>query len=397
MPMQRFRKGGAIVAAVCGATMIAPAGASAADAIFGLTDDNRIVRFNSDTPNKVQHSFTVQGLQGGETLVGIDVRPANDTLYAVGTTNRIYQVNPVTGATRAAFGPFSPPPLAGTSFGVDFNPVADALRIVSDAEQNLRIPFTGGNAGNAVEDAPLQYAPGDQNAGQNPDVAGAGYTNSFPGADATQLFDIDTARDVLVRQDPPNAGTLRTIGPLGVDAQPQAGFDISPQENVAYAALRVPGSTRHALYRVNLLTGSAGTVDERATIGTDATLRGIAVATGRVDDDRTAPESSLAFSSTILESNVNPLKPSVSCDEACTITVDARVEGRPAGSGTARLDDAGRVTVEIPLNATARRRIARPGTERISLNVSVVDAAGNVTTQTGRLSRTQTAQGRLNG
>ena len=39
-------------------------------------------------------------------------------------------------------------------------------------------------------------------------------------------------------------------------------------------------------------------------IGTDATLRGIAVATGGVDDDRTAPEMSVAFSSTILESNV---------------------------------------------------------------------------------------------
>ena len=61
--MKRFSKGGAIVAAVCGATLAAPAGASAADAIFGLTDDNRIVRLHSDTPRKVQE--TVAQVKGG--------------------------------------------------------------------------------------------------------------------------------------------------------------------------------------------------------------------------------------------------------------------------------------------------------------------------------------------
>ena len=394
MDIKRRICGGVIAA---GALLCAPTTASAADVIFGLTDDNRIVRFHSDTPNKVQGTVPVQGLQQGETLVGLDVRPENDTLYAVGTTNRVYQVNPLTGATRRAFGDPFAPPLNGTSFGVDFNPVGDALRIVSDADQNLRIPFRGDNAGTAQEDGQLQYAAGDPNAGQNPAVAGAGYTNSFPGADNTTLYDIDTARDVLVRQDPPNSGTLHTVGALGVDAEPQAGFDVSPQGNVAYAALRVPGATRHSLYRVDLNTGSAGSVDERAVIGTTAQLRGIAVATGAVDDDRTRPEMSLAFSSTILESNVNPLKPSISCDEACTITVDARVEGIRAGSGTATLDEAGRVTVEIPLTPAAQRRVRRKGTELFVLNVRAVDAAGNVTEQNGRLSRTQTITARREG
>ncbi len=394
--MHRSKRGGALAAAVCGALLCAPAAANAADAIYGLTDDNRLLRFNSDAPGKVLQTVPVQGLRAGETLVGLDVRPANDTLYAVGSTNRIYQVNPVTGASRTAFDPFAPP-LVGNSFGVDFNPVADALRIVSDADQNLRVPFTGGNAGNAQEDAPLQYAAGDPNAGQNPAVAGAGYTNSFPGASSTVLYDIDTNRDVLVRQDPPNAGTLNTVGALGVDADAQAGFDVSPQGNVAYAALRTPGTARHQLYRVDLSTGRAAPATAKPAIGTSATLRGIAVFAGGVDDDRVRPEMSLAFSSTILEQNTNPLKPSISCDEACTITVSAQVEGRAAGTGSATLDDAGRVTVEIPLNATAQRRIARAGTERIRLDVRAEDAAGNVTEQNGRLSRTQTAQARLNG
>ncbi|MDQ3740802.1 MAG: DUF4394 domain-containing protein [Actinomycetota bacterium] len=391
MNLIRTMTGGAAAAAL----LCAPGAAQAADVVYGLTDDNRIVRFNSDSPSRVLQTVPVQGLQAGETLVGIDVRPANDSLYVVGTSNRIYRVNEVTGATRVAFGdPFAPPALNGTSFGVDFNPVADALRIVSDADQNLRVPFGGGQAGRAQEDSQLQYNAGDANQGQNPAVGGAAYSNSFPGADTTALFDVDTARDVLVRQEPPNAGTLNTVGPLGIDADAQAGFDISPQGNVGFAALRTPGAARHALYRVDLTNGRATPAATKAEIGTNAVLRGIAVATGSVDDDRTRPEMSVAFSSTILEQNTNPLKPSISCDEACTITASARVEGRAAGSGTATLDDAGRVTVEIPLNLTAQRRIAREGTELIVLNVRAVDAAGNITEQNGRLSRTQTAAAR---
>ena len=386
----------AALAGACTALLAAPGVASAADAIYGLTDTNRIVRFNSDSPGRVLQTVPIQGLQAGETLVGLDVRPENDTLYAVGTTNRIYQVNPVTGATRPAFRAFSPA-LNGASFGVDFNPTNDSLRIVSDADQNLRVPFSGGNAGDADAQDPLQYAAGDANFGQNPAVAGAGYTNSFPGASDTTLYDVDTNRDVLVRQDPPQNGTLTTIGSLGLNAEDQAGFDVSPQGNVAYAALRAAGEPRHSLYRLDLATGRATPAAVQAAIGTTATLRGIAVATGGVDDDHTRPEMSVAFSSTILEENTNPLKPSISCDEACTITVSARVAGRAAGTGTATLDDAGRTTVQIPLNLTAQRRIALPGTERISLSVRAVDAAGNVTEQNGRLSRTQTAQGRLNG
>ena len=396
MHTQRRFKCGIVAAAACGALLAAPAGASAADSIYGLTDNNRLLRLHSDSPGRVLANIPVQGLEAGETLVGIDVRPANDTLYGVGSTNRIYQLNPVTGATRRAFPAFSPG-LSGTAFGVDFNPTNDVLRIVSDGEQNLRIPFEGGQAGNATAEDQLQYAAGDPGAGSNPAVAGAGYTNSFPGANDTVLYDIDTARDTLVRQNPPNQGTLTTVGALGVDAEANAGFDVSPQGNVAYAALRPAGAARTLLYRVDLAGGRATLVSDRAALGFDGQLRGIAVATGAVDDDRTRPEMSLAFSSTILEQNTNPLRPSISCDEACTITVTARVEGISAGSGEAVLDDAGRETVEIPLTAAAQRRIARRGTELITLNVLAVDAAGNRTEQNGRLSRTQTIGARLDG
>ena len=385
-----------IATGVCGALLGAPSVAGAADAIYGLTDNNRLVRFNSDSPSEAQQILAVQGLQQGETLVGIDTRAQNDTLYAVGTTNRIYQVNPVTGATRPAFGPFSLG-LNGASFGIDVNPVADSLRIVSDAEQNLRVAFAGGDAGAAQAEGALQYAAGDPGAGSDPSVGAAAYTNSVPGASQTTLYDIDTARDVLVRQDPPGTGTLVTVGALGFDARQPAGFDVSPQGNVAYAALERQGHQGVTLlYRVDLTTGRATAVRPAARIATPRQLRGIAVVTGAVPDDRVAPKLSVAFSSTILEHNTEVLKPSVSCNETCAIAVIARVAGRIAGRGGAVLGTAGRATVEVPLRASARRRIARKGTELISLRVAAVDAAGN-RRERNRISRTQTLAERRAG
>ena len=386
-----------IATGVCGALLTAPSVAGAADAIYGLTDNNRLVRFNSDSPSEAQQILAVQGLQQGETLVGIDTRAQNDTLYAVGTTNRVYQVNPVTGAARPAFGPFSLG-LNGASFGIDVNPVADSLRIVSDAEQNLRVAFVGGDAGAAQAEGALQYAAGDPGAGTDPSVGAAAYTNSVPGASQTTLYDIDTARDVLVRQDPPGAGTLVTVGALGFDAREPAGFDVSPQGNVAYAALERQGKGQGVtlLYRVDLNTGRATAVRPSPRIATPRQLRGIAVVTGAVPDDRVAPKLSVAFSSTILEHNTDVLKPSVSCNETCAIAVIARVAGRVAGRGGAVLGTAGRVTVEVPLRASARLRIAREGTELISLRVAAVDAAGN-RRERNRISRTQTLAERRAG
>jgi hypothetical protein len=379
--------------AVATAVLAAPAAASAADAIYGVTDQNRLLRFNSDGPGQSTGSVPISGLASGESVVGIDVRPANDQLYGVTSASRAVQINPITGATRPAYGPFSPT-LSGQSFGVDFNPSSDNLRIVSDAEQNLRVVTPAAT----VADAPLQYAPGDPGAGTDPSVGSAAYSNNTPGSASTTLYGIDTARDALVRIDPPNAGTLHTVGALGANFGEPVGFDISPSGNTAYAAMTPSGQTARTLYRVNLATGSATAV-ERGTIAVPSgvgALRGIAVA-GQVADDNTRPEMSVAFSSTILEQNTDTLEPSISCNETCTVTVEAQVQGRDAGEATETIVGAGRETVEVRLNSTARARIRRSGTELISLDIAAIDAAGNRATQNNRVSRTQTLAGRRSG
>ncbi len=152
-----------------------------AEPIVALTSDGRLITFDSATPGTSTDTVTITGLQSGETLRGIDYRPATGTLYGLSSASRIYSINSDTGVatvvgTAAGF------TLNGTSFGFDFNPVPDRIRITSDADQNLR---ANPNDGTAVTDGVLAYAGTDINAASNPNIVGSAYTNSFAGAGAT--------------------------------------------------------------------------------------------------------------------------------------------------------------------------------------------------------------------
>jgi Domain of unknown function (DUF4394)/Bacterial pre-peptidase C-terminal domain len=254
---------------------------------FGLADNNSLVAFDTDKLDKAV-SLAVTGLTAGETLRGIDFRPANGKLYGLSSTSKLYTIDLATGAAAAVSAtPFSPA-LTGTNAGFDFNPVVDRLRVVTDADENLRLnPDTGlavdadlVTAGTQL-DTPLAYFAGDANFGANPSVTAAAYTNNFAGTASTTLYGIDTTLDRLVRQGSqdgvptsPNGGSLFTIGALGVDLGATTGFDISTDlfGNLAYAA---SGST---VYSINLTTGAAtslGTVKAgTATIN----LIGLAIA-----------------------------------------------------------------------------------------------------------------------
>lgn len=240
--------------------------------VYGVTTANDLIQFNSRRPGVILRSVAITGLQGGENVVGIDVRPATGQLFALGSTSRIYRIDPFTGtATQiGAAGAFT---LSGTNFGFDFNPVVDRIRVASDTDQNLRLNPNDGTL--TATDGTLAYAAGDPNAGQNPNVVGSGYTNSFGGTGSTTLYDIDSNLDILVTQNPPNNGTLNTVGSLGVNITAEAGFDIASSNNTALAAFQVTGSTTSALYTVSLTTGTASVL---GPIGGGAVVRDIAIA-----------------------------------------------------------------------------------------------------------------------
>ena len=210
---------------------------------YAVDQTNNLLIFNLTTTGITTKPLT--GLAVGEMIIGIDMRPATAQLYALGSTSRLYTINMATGAATAlGTGPFTPA-LSGTSFGFDFNPTVDRIRLVSNTGQNLRLnPNNGSVAGT---DTPLN--PG------TPFVNGAGYINSFPGATTTLLYDIDSNTDKLHIQSPPGAGTLDAGKPLGINVSAGNGFDIGGRTNNAYGIFTV-GET-NGLYSINLSTGAA--------------------------------------------------------------------------------------------------------------------------------------------
>lgn len=239
--------------------------------VYGVTLNQTLVSFNSNTPATLLSGVAISGLQANESVQGIDFRPATGELYALGSFSRLYRVNTTTGAATQVGGVLSTP-LNGSSFGFDFNPTVDRIRVVSDVDQNLRLhPVTGAVAS---VDGSLAYVAGDPNFGANPNVVAAAYTNSFAGALTTTLYVLDTHLDILAIQNPPNAGGLVTVGSLGTDLSDMASFDISGTSGVAYAAVRDVLLARTTFWTINLSNGSASMIGE---VGGGAILTAMAV------------------------------------------------------------------------------------------------------------------------
>ncbi|MFE5501678.1 DUF4394 domain-containing protein [Amycolatopsis japonica] len=234
---------------------------------FAISSDGKLMAtFYTDTPQVLDWVRLVQGLTCGETrLIGLDFRVQNGLLYGVGEKGCIYTIK---------FPPAAPDvivtkvsqlsvPLYGKDFGVDFNPAADRLRVISDYGQNLRH-----NLGDhvTIEDTVLTTPPA---GGPTRGVTAAAYTNNDLNPDtATTLFDIGTATDQVLVQAPANNGFLSPTGALGVDTGPIAGFDIysdltnGKTTSVSGFAVLNPAAGPSAFYSVNLLTGAAAKIGD---------------------------------------------------------------------------------------------------------------------------------------
>jgi Domain of unknown function (DUF4394) len=200
----------------------------------GLTSAGSLVCFDGDDPADTVDLGVVTGLEN-ETLVGVDFRapftdpagvsnniPAEGALYGLGSNGGVYRIALDDADTATAMATKTAQldqALAGTAFGIDFNPTVDRLRIVSDSGQNLRANV---DTGVTVVDGGLNTA-GAPTTG----VVAAAYTNNDTDpATGTTLYDIDAALDQVVLQSPPNAGGLAPVGALGVDTGSAVGFDL---------------------------------------------------------------------------------------------------------------------------------------------------------------------------
>ena len=229
----------------------------------GLTSTGELVGFASNDPKNFTTIGPITSLQGDQKVVGIDCRVSNATVYGVGDRGGIYTLDLQTAAaTKVSQLTVA---LNGTSFGVDFNPAANRLRVVSDTGQNLRHNLDDPNGmpamGQTVADTQLKAPPAAEVAKGVTGVAY--YNNDQDPATATTLFALDTMLDQITIQSPANAGSLAPTGKLGVDAQGDAGFDIhydadaptTTNHSRGIAALNVGGA--YHLYDIELLTGRA--------------------------------------------------------------------------------------------------------------------------------------------
>ncbi len=255
----------------------APVGAQT---VFGLVGNDRIVTFSPLQPGVIKSDQSITGLGTGQILTGIDFRPVDRIIYSVSTTGSVFRLDQTStgyaatllGSTGAA-GSMSVP--SGSNFGIDFNPVPDRIRLVSDTDQNLRInPLTGATiVDGTIKSPPAMTGPATY------DLIGAAYTNSFAGATSTVLYGIDALSSSLVRSLSPNDGTYvgtnladMPFSPLGValTGASQVGFDIlfSGGTNQAYLA------ANDLFYSVDLTSGVA---TSRGAIGV-GNIRGITTA-----------------------------------------------------------------------------------------------------------------------
>lgn len=245
----------------------APAAAYAQPAVglLGGGANDALAVFDTDTPGAITSSRAVTGLVGGERLVGIDYRwiPLAGSggapgLYGLGVNgatgaSHVYRLDPATGAATPVGAGFNRP--AGTSYGFDFNPAVDRIRVSTQADDNYRLhPDTG-----AFVAADTALSP----AGKTIATAAYDRVNVAPTTPAgpTTLFVIDPTTDQLATQGgvnstpSPNGGVINPVGALGVDAAATgANFDIA-FDGKAYATLVVGGTP--GLYAINTTSGAA--------------------------------------------------------------------------------------------------------------------------------------------
>ncbi|MBK7426559.1 MAG: DUF4394 domain-containing protein [Saprospiraceae bacterium] len=251
--------------------------------IYGITQNNYLFNFDSERPETIRELKLLTGIEAGQMLAGADFRPNTGELWVLGyntTTSkaRLYTADLSTGALATAGMAEIDLDLGdGSGIGFDFNPTVDRIRVVSSAGKNYRLnPITGGLAAN---DGNLKYATGDINENETPTITSAAYSNSYIGSTSTGLFVFDAAKGNIAFQNPPNDGTLNTVGSAGLNINPgmlhtsmDAYQNPSTGANTFLLAAKPAGSTFDELYNVNT---SSGAITRIGRIGPALSVRAL--------------------------------------------------------------------------------------------------------------------------
>jgi hypothetical protein len=154
--------------------------ASLAAPAVGLSGNTTLVMFDTETL-EISGSMEVSGVEG---LAGIDVRPADKMLYGVSLAGEIVTIDTTTGAATVTQTLSEMLPSFEGAI-VDFNPMADRLRLMGTDGTNFRVNPADGMV---TVDGSLAYEASDMHAGEEPAIVAAAYTNSFGKPEATAMM-----------------------------------------------------------------------------------------------------------------------------------------------------------------------------------------------------------------
>jgi hypothetical protein len=230
-----------------GAALALTGAAANAAGLIGLTADNHLIRIDAEA-RRASAPLRVTGAEG--RLLGIDIRPADGKLYGLTDAGQIVTIDPATGrATQVSR--LSERFESGGRATVDFNPVADRLRVMGMGGVNFRINV---ETGAVVKDGTLKYQAGTAWAETTPRIVAGAYTNSMAGATATMLLTVDTLTRSLNLQAPPNDGVQQPRGEVAASLLAGLAFDILSDGQGGNAGFLLAAGTLHM---VDLTSGKA--------------------------------------------------------------------------------------------------------------------------------------------
>lgn len=255
--------------------------------VIGLSDTGTLISFKLSNPRGTTREIgSVSNLDMDTALIGIDFRVQDGLLYGVGNMGGIYTIDTTTAAVSLKHR--LTVALDGTRFGVDFNPAANALRIISDTGQNLRQPFPAVGTQNPFVGTNMDTSlnGGAASPATVTGITAAGYTNNdLSTTTATTLFDINVTSGQVVVQSPANSGIVVATGSLVVPGlSGNASLDIHSDlneagesvSNRAFAALATASGT--SVYSVDLTSGRATQIGD---VNAAYVLRDIALPLGQ--------------------------------------------------------------------------------------------------------------------
>ena len=265
--------------------------------IFALTSDNSLYVLR---PGATQYS-RLGRIEAGNAI-GIDFRPADNTLYALSDIGQIFRVNTtVSPPTVQLVSTMNPRFIGGFGNVMDFNPQVNALRVTGTNDQNIAVVNTNGDLATTAVQTRLAYAAGDPAAGQDPEISGGAYSNNTAGTATTIFYMVDHARDTLVTiatitngSSATGGGSLKTLGNFvdangaRLDMSPATDFDIFTDANgrnlLVGQTTRLLFSVDLSLVNINLPVGQTqNIVTQRGVEGMQLPLNAPFLSGGTID------------------------------------------------------------------------------------------------------------------